>query len=159
MKAASLILSIMGIILSPFVGIFYLYTYKDQLTSGLSAEERMEIMPGINMVFKFGVYAIIFSTIISIVILIVSRILIAKKRKIPAGILTVIFVSKIGGLLTFFIKYDDDIKPTTDEEQSILGPVEEEETNEVRARNKCPFCGKVVSKFDEFCPHCGHKLF
>ena len=157
MKVASLILSIMGIILSPFVGIFYLYTYKDQLTSGLSAEERMEIMPGINMVFKFGVYAIIFSTIISIVILIVSRILIAKKRKIPAGILTVIFVSKIGGLLTFFIKYGDEPKPVVQE--NILGPAPEEETNEVRARNKCPYSGKVVSKFDESCPYCGHKLF
>ena len=153
MKKASLIVCIIEIILTPFYGLFLFNMYKDLVVTNIPYEER----PDFNLLFKFFIISMILGTIISIGLLVLARILIAKKRKIPAVILTVIFVSKIGGLLTFFIKYGDEPKPVVQE--NILGPAPEEETNEVRARNKCPYCGKVVSKFDESCPYCGHKLF
>ena len=45
--------------------------------------------------------------------------------------------------------------------QKIQSMLEEEEKNntDVRSRNKCPYCGKVVSRYDESCPYCKHKLF
>ena len=155
MKAASLVVSILETLLVPFFSIFYLYVLKDVSTQGMSYEERQEEIKIIDSIIKYQVLIYIVVFVVSVSLLVLARILIAKKHKIPAAIITMIFVSRIGGLLTFFISYDEDKKI---EPENYI-PVEEEETNETRSRNKCPFCGKVVSKFDEFCPHCKHKFF
>ena len=105
MRKAALIISIIELCILPLI---YLATYNVCIalleTIPSSEEVPLEFIEFLRNLF---IVDTIVSLILGIIFLIVVQILIAKKRKIAAGILTIIFVSKIAGVLTFFIKYDD----------------------------------------------------
>ena len=152
MRKAAFIVGLLELLVSPLILWLCYNYYMDMLK--ITASEPIS-PEALEMIRNIYIVACGVAVVLGVTFFVVAQILIANKRKIPAGVLTIIFVSKIAGVLTFFISYDEDKKI---EPENYI-PVEEEETNETRSRNKCPFCGKVVSKFDEFCPHCKHKLF
>lgn len=108
MRKAALIISIIELCISPLIlwGCYnflidFYRTIEAHSEVPVEAQETYEIYR--NLFIVSGVTAVV----LGIVFFIVAQILISKKSKIAAGILTIIFVSKIAGVLTFFIKYDN----------------------------------------------------
>lgn len=196
MRKASLIISIITI---P-VYILYSIYMGNVLEKMVELEkERGNIPP--DRYFNTVGFVITMSIIICIIVIIViiaSQVLLNKGKKVAAGVLTLLFVSKIAGILMFCLprtQYGDYIpnegegttsgwtcpecgtrnvlvdvcskcgytspeasKAYSEKINQILAEDEKNNTA-TRARNKCPYCSNVVSKFDESCPFCGHKLF
>ena len=195
MRKAILIFSFISIPLT----IFMCIEIGNEILETLKTLEEERVIPYYNFDKDFFIIiSSIISVVITILFIIIGQGLLSKGKKVTAGILTIIFVSKIAGILMFCIPRDqlNDSKVVEGEgttsgwtcpecrTRNVLVDVcskcgytspeaskaysekinqilaEDEKNNTAtRARNKCPYCGKVVSKFDESCPYCGHKLF
>lgn len=105
MRKAALIISIIELCISPLI-LWGCYNFLIVFYRTIEAHSEMPQETYELMLNSFIVSSVI-AVVLGIVFFIVAQILISKKSKIAAGILTIIFVSKIAGVLTFFIKYDD----------------------------------------------------
>ena len=96
-----------------------------------------------------GVSITIFLIIILVMWLIIAS-MVRNNRFIPAGILSIIFLSVIVGILILSVFRKDLSDDTTNAE--AVPP-----SNQNKENNKCLYCEQILSKTDLFCPYCGAK--
>lgn len=108
MRKAALIISIIELCISPLI-LWGCYNFLRDFykTLEVNSEVPIEAQESYELILNSFIVTSVILIVLGIVFFIVAQILISKKSKIAAGILTIIFVSKIAGVLTFFIKYDD----------------------------------------------------
>ena len=104
MRKAAFIVGLLELLVSPLILWLCYNYYMDMLK--LTASEPIS-PEALEMIRNIYIVACGVAVVLGVTFFVVAQILIANKRKIPAGVLTIIFVSKIAGVLTFFIKYDD----------------------------------------------------
>lgn len=126
--------------------------YESSIKMGFienAIERRTEELNNLNLfVNVFTWVVIIFAIIMGVLMLILMK----NKIIIPAGILSILFLSIIGGVLILTVyrkgvKKNEPVKPEA--------PKPQEAKKIVDVDNVCPYCDQRIDKNASVCPYCG----
>ena len=126
--------------------------YESSIKMGFienAIERRTEELNNLNLFVNVFTWVVI---IIAIIMGVLMLILMKNKIIIPAGILSILFLSIIGGvlILTVYrkgIKKNEPVKPEA--------PKPQEAKKIVDVDNVCPYCDQRIDKNASVCPYCG----
>lgn len=104
-------------------------------------------------------YIIVISIFIGLVVLTVwtvTLILTLTKKEVPAGVLTIIFLSIVIGIIMLVTR---ERKPvTTVKNTPAPAPKTVSQKPEIKPKYQCDYCDRILDKFYVKCPHCGGDL-
>ena len=153
-KVLVLLLDLIFAFIKPFLLIFMIYSIQKASIDSYNEFVRKADSP----MFKEKSYDSLNITTgvlitISIIIILVMWIaiisMIKNDRIIPAGILSIIFLSVIAGILILTLFKKEVINDINEIKTTFKENVDND--------NRCPYCEQVLSKTDLFCPYCGAK--
>ena len=125
------------------------YEQKLKMHFADAIEYRADALNTLNTIINvLTVLVIVIAVIMGIIVIVLMK----SKITIPAGVISILFLSIIGGVLILTVyrkevKKHEPVKPVenrTPETKKIVEP-----------DNVCPYCDQVISKTAAVCPYCG----
>ena len=115
------------------------------------AEKRNSELTTLN--FTIATF-VIFAVIVFLAVWLVTLILSIKKADIPAGILTIIFISIVIGIIMLVTKRRD-TNNVVQTEQEKPKPQPQPQVQPSKPVLQCAYCDRKIDKLVSVCPYCG----
>ena len=151
-------------ILKPLLWVYLIYSvnssvieerYNSKVNMGFvmsAAEERADSYNNLRLFTDVSIGFIVFFVL---AIWIIVLVLMHNKMVIPAGILSVIFLSIVGGILLLTVYRKELLKKEAAKKAANKVESPKPEIKKVEPDNSCPYCDRVLEKDVIICPYCG----